>query len=59
MVGVSVADGIDAPAVARGALQGGLVINVPGPGMLRFLPPLVIGEDDVETALGVMRDVLG
>jgi acetylornithine/succinyldiaminopimelate/putrescine aminotransferase len=59
MVGVSLAEGIDAPAVARRALEGGLVINVPGPGMLRFLPPLVIGEDDVETALGVMRDVLG
>ena len=59
MVGVSLADGVDAHAVARRALEAGLVINVPGPGMLRFLPPLVIGEDDVETALGVMRDVLG
>jgi acetylornithine/N-succinyldiaminopimelate aminotransferase len=59
MVGVSLADGIDAHAVARRALEAGLVINVPGPGMLRFLPPLVIGEDDVETALEVMRDVLG
>ncbi len=58
MVGVSLADGIDAPPVARRALDGGLVINVPGPGMLRFLPPLMIGEDDVETALSVMRDVL-
>ena len=58
MVGVSLADGVDAPAAARRALDGGLVINVPGPGMLRFLPPLVIGEDDVETALRVMRDVL-
>jgi acetylornithine/N-succinyldiaminopimelate aminotransferase len=58
MVGVSLADGVDAPAAARRALDGGLVINVPGPGMLRFLPPLVIGEDEVETAIDVMRDVL-
>ncbi len=58
MVGVSLTDGADAPEVARRALDAGLVINVPGPGMLRFLPPLVIGEDDVETALSVMRDVL-
>ena len=35
----------------RAALAGGLVVNVPGRGMLRFLPPLVVGEDDVETAL--------
>jgi acetylornithine/N-succinyldiaminopimelate aminotransferase len=58
MVGVSLADGLDAPEVARRALDGGLVINVPGPGMLRFLPPLVIGEDEVETATQVIRDAL-
>jgi acetylornithine/N-succinyldiaminopimelate aminotransferase len=58
MVGVSLAEGLDAPDVARRALDGGLVINVPGPGMLRFLPPLVIGEAEVETATEVMRDVL-
>jgi len=58
MVGVSLPEGVDASAVARRALDGGLVINVPGPDMLRFLPPLVIGEDEVETALRVMRDVL-
>jgi acetylornithine/N-succinyldiaminopimelate aminotransferase len=58
MVGVSLADGLDAPGVARRALDGGLVINVPGPGMLRFLPPLVIGEDEVETAIQVIRDAL-
>jgi acetylornithine/N-succinyldiaminopimelate aminotransferase len=58
MVGVSLTEGMDAPAVARRALDSGLVINVPGPDMLRFLPPLVIGEEEVETAVRVMRDVL-
>jgi acetylornithine/N-succinyldiaminopimelate aminotransferase len=58
MVGVSLAEGLDAGAAARRALDGGLVINVPGPGMLRFLPPLVIGEDEVETAMNVIRDAL-
>ena len=58
MVGVSLVEGADAGDVARRALDGGLVINVPGPGMLRYLPPLVIGEDEVETAINVMRDVL-
>src|SRR3954463_3890521 len=42
MVGASLAEGVDAKMVARQALDSGLVINVPGPGMLRFLPPLVI-----------------
>jgi acetylornithine/N-succinyldiaminopimelate aminotransferase len=58
MVGVSLAEGKDAAAAARRALDPGLVINVPGPGMLRFLPPLVIGEDDVDTAMNVIRDAL-
>jgi len=55
---VTLADGLDAADVARRALDAGLVINVPGPGMLRFLPPLVIGDDDVDAAMKVMRDVL-
>jgi acetylornithine/succinyldiaminopimelate/putrescine aminotransferase len=58
MVGVSLAGGLDASRVAGRALDRGLVINVPGPGMLRFLPPLVIGDDEVETAMNVIRDVL-
>ena len=58
MVGASLTDGLDARDVARRALDAGLVINVPGPGMLRFLPPLVIGDDDVETAMNVMRHVI-
>jgi acetylornithine/N-succinyldiaminopimelate aminotransferase len=58
MVGVSLADGMDAKDVAKRALDAGLVINVPGPGMLRFLPPLVIGDDDVDAAMNIMRDVL-
>jgi predicted acetylornithine/succinylornithine family transaminase len=58
MVGVTLSDGLDAGDMARRALEAGLVINVPGPGMLRFLPPLVIGENEVETAMNVLRDVL-
>jgi acetylornithine/N-succinyldiaminopimelate aminotransferase len=58
MVGVTLSDGVDAVEVARRALDGGLVINVPGPGMLRFLPPLVIGAEEVETAMKILRDAL-
>jgi acetylornithine/N-succinyldiaminopimelate aminotransferase len=52
MVGVSLDAGIDSRAVASRALGAGLVINVPGAGMLRLLPPLVIGPDEVDEALG-------
>jgi predicted acetylornithine/succinylornithine family transaminase len=58
MVGVSLADGLDAGEVASRALRRGLVINVPGERMLRFLPPLVIEEADVDRALAVVVDSL-
>jgi acetylornithine/N-succinyldiaminopimelate aminotransferase len=58
MVGVTLAEGIDAADVARRCLEAGLVINVPGERMLRFLPPLVIGDGDVETALGIVSRAL-
>jgi acetylornithine/N-succinyldiaminopimelate aminotransferase len=37
--------------VSARALEDGLVINVPAPDTLRFLPPLVISDDDVVEAL--------
>jgi predicted acetylornithine/succinylornithine family transaminase len=58
MVGVTLVGGIDARTVADRALAGGLVINVPGEGMLRFLPPLVIDEGDVDRALEILDAAL-
>jgi acetylornithine/N-succinyldiaminopimelate aminotransferase len=51
MVGATLARRLDAADVASRALEAGLVINVPAAGMLRLLPPLVIGEDEVDEAL--------
>lgn len=48
MIGVGLADGIDAAAVASRALDAGLVINVPAPDTLRLLPPLTITAAEVE-----------
>jgi acetylornithine/N-succinyldiaminopimelate aminotransferase len=48
----------DARAVASGLLEAGLVVNVPAPGMLRFLPPLVIGEAEVDEALSILGAAL-
>ena len=59
MVGVSLAEGVDAAAVAARCLRSGLVINVPGPGMLRFLPPLVIEQADLGRAFEILDDCLG
>jgi acetylornithine/N-succinyldiaminopimelate aminotransferase len=59
MIGVTLAEGLDAGEAAARALDEGLVINVPGPGMLRFLPPLVIGEEEIDAAGGIIARVLG
>jgi acetylornithine/N-succinyldiaminopimelate aminotransferase len=58
MVGATLAEGLDAAEVAARALDAGLIINVPGESMLRFLPPLVIDEDDVDEALSILGRVL-
>jgi acetylornithine/N-succinyldiaminopimelate aminotransferase len=49
----------DAPAVVRRALlEERLVLNAPGPGTIRFLPPLVIGEAEVREALARLERAL-
>jgi acetylornithine/N-succinyldiaminopimelate aminotransferase len=58
MVGITLADGLEAADVATRALEEGLVINVPGPNMLRFLPPLIIGSDEVDQAGAILARVL-
>ncbi|MGI9020589.1 MAG: aspartate aminotransferase family protein [Solirubrobacterales bacterium] len=58
MVGATLADGLDAGDVGARCLHAGLVLNVPGPGMLRFLPPLVIGEAEVGRAIGILDECL-
>jgi acetylornithine/N-succinyldiaminopimelate aminotransferase len=47
-----------APQVVRDALEEGIVLNSTGPATLRFLPPLVIAEGDVERVLGFLERAL-
>jgi len=49
-----------APDVARRALlEQRLVVNATGPETLRFLPPLLVGETDVDEAVARVATVLG
>jgi acetylornithine/N-succinyldiaminopimelate aminotransferase len=49
-----------APDVARRALlEQRLVVNATGPETLRFLPPLIVGESDVDEAVARVATVLG
>jgi acetylornithine/N-succinyldiaminopimelate aminotransferase len=58
MLGVGLADGIDAGEAAAAALASGLVVNVPEPGTLRLLPPLTIGEAEVERGCSLLAAAL-
>jgi predicted acetylornithine/succinylornithine family transaminase len=58
MVGARL-DGPDAKEVAVRALDEGLIVNPIGSDTLRFLPPLVIGETEVDEALEILRRTLG
>ena len=58
MVACDLADG-DAPEIARRALlEQRLVINATGPRTLRFLPPLIIGEAEIDDAVGRLAALL-
>lgn len=58
MVGLDLADGLEAPAVGADLLERGLVVNVPGPTTLRLLPSLLVESSQVERAVGVIGESL-
>jgi acetylornithine/succinyldiaminopimelate/putrescine aminotransferase len=58
MVGARL-EGVDAKDAASRLLAEGLIVNPIGADTLRFLPPLVIGEAEVDEALRVLGRTLG
>lgn len=63
MLGLELRDGVDAAAVARAALERGVVVNAPNPATIRLLPPLTIAPSDLgdgcERLLAALRAVAG
>lgn len=51
-------DGRDARAVAADALSAGLVVNGVTPTALRFAPPLLVSDDEIDQALVILEGVL-
>jgi acetylornithine/N-succinyldiaminopimelate aminotransferase len=55
MVAIDVADGIDAPGLARRALlEQRLIVNATGPGTIRLEPPLIVSEQQIDDAVARM-----
>jgi predicted acetylornithine/succinylornithine family transaminase len=59
MIGIRLEDGIDAAEAAARMLAEGLVVNVPAPSTLRMLPPLIVGEAEIDEALEIVGRTLG
>ncbi len=58
MLGVGLEDGIDAMAAAADLLGRGLVVNVPEPGTLRLLPPLMLDSSQASRAVSLIGESL-
>ena len=57
MLGVGLDPDLDAARLAAALLEAGLIVNVPEPGTLRLLPPLIIGEAEVAQAVDAFAGV--
>ncbi len=58
MIGIALHEGVEAAAVARAGLEGGVVVNAPNPETVRLLPPLTIDEGDLGTGIERLRAAL-
>jgi acetylornithine/N-succinyldiaminopimelate aminotransferase len=58
MLAIDLLDGFSAPELARRALlEQRLVVNATGPGTIRFEPPLVVSEEEIDEALGRLQQL--
>ena len=57
LVAAAVGEG-RAPAVVAAALEGGLVVNAPRSDSVRLAPPLLVSDDEIDEALGILAGAL-
>ena len=57
LLGAELADG-NAKAVYKALLDAGLVLNAVTETALRFAPPLNVGDDEIDAALAILKEVL-
>jgi acetylornithine/succinyldiaminopimelate/putrescine aminotransferase len=58
MLGVALADGLDARAAAAHLLGEGLIVNAVDPTTIRLLPPLTVSDDEIDEAVAMIADAL-
>ncbi|MBS1848842.1 MAG: acetylornithine/succinylornithine family transaminase [Actinobacteria bacterium] len=58
LLAAELADGVDAAQVYRSALGAGLIVNAVRPTTLRFAPSLLVTDDEIDEAVGILDGVL-
>jgi acetylornithine/succinyldiaminopimelate/putrescine aminotransferase len=59
MVGIDLHEGISATELAqRALLEQRLVVNATGPATIRFEPPLIVTESEIDEALGRLGELM-
>ena len=58
LLAAELAPGIDAKRVGADLLARGLIVNAVTPTALRFAPPLLVSDDEIDEAVGLLADVL-
>ncbi len=59
LVGLELAAGLTAAEVVKQAMADGFLVASAGPQVLRFVPPLVVGKDDVDRLVAALDRYLG
>jgi acetylornithine/N-succinyldiaminopimelate aminotransferase len=58
LIAAELASGIDAKVVADECMARGLVLNAVTPTALRLAPPLLVTDDEIDEAVGILTGVL-
>ena len=58
MLGVELAEGLDAKQAYVDLLDAGLIVNAVSPTTIRLLPPLTVSDDELDEAIAMIDDAL-
>jgi len=58
LLGAELAPGIDARLVTAAALDAGLIVNAVTPTTVRFAPPLLVSDEEIDEAVAILSGVL-
>lgn len=58
LLGAQLEPGIDSRTIAADALAAGLIVNAVTPDTLRFAPPLIVSDDEIDRAVEILTAVL-